>query len=68
MTDRRPTIMTVDELAKYLRMHKQTIYRMALEGRLPAYRVGNRWRFRKELIDAWLAEQKHSHKTSAKNS
>lgn len=68
MTDRRPTIMTVDELAKYLRMHKQTIYRMAIEGRLPAYRVGNRWRFKKEFIDSWLAEQKHSRKISPKDS
>ncbi len=62
MTDRRPTIMTVDELARYLRMHKQTIYRMSVDGRLPAYKVGNRWRFKKERIDAWLTNQENNNK------
>lgn len=61
MNERRPTIMTVDELAKYLRMHKQTIYRMAVDGRLPGYKVGNRWRFKKDRIDQWLVEQENGH-------
>lgn len=62
MVDRRPTIMTVDEVAKYLRMHEMTIYRMAAEGRLPAYKIGNRWRFKKERIDEWLRSQEnHQH-------
>lgn len=60
MVDRRPTIMTVDEVAKYLRMHEMTIYRMATEGRLPAYKVGNRWRFKKERIDEWLLSQENN--------
>ncbi|MFZ3063311.1 MAG: helix-turn-helix domain-containing protein [Actinomycetota bacterium] len=49
--------MTVGEVAKYLRMHQMTIYRMANEGRLPGYRVGSRWRFLREEIDAWLRQQ-----------
>lgn len=49
--------MTVNELAKYLRLHEQTIYKMAKESRLPAYKVGNRWRFKKAIIDDWLREQ-----------
>lgn len=54
----RPTIMTVNELAKYLRLHEQTVYRMAKEGTLPSYKVGNRWRFDKPTIDTWLKSQK----------
>lgn len=68
MNERRPTIMTVDELARYLRMHKQTIYRMASEGRLPGYKVGNRWRFKKDRIDAWLHEQEHAAELGAERS
>jgi excisionase family DNA binding protein len=58
----RPTIMTVNELAKYLRLHEQTVYRMAKEGVLPSYKVGNRWRFDKPSIDAWLKTQKRQTK------
>lgn len=65
MEDRRPSIMTVSELAKYLRLHEQTVYKMAKEGRLPAYKVGNRWRFEKSTIDIWLREQRNG--SSAKN-
>lgn len=63
MVDRRPSIMTVDEVAKYLRMHEMTIYRMAAEGRLPAYKVGNRWRFKKDRIDEWLLSQENNRNT-----
>ncbi len=60
MRDERPSIMTVNELAKYLRLHEQTVYKMAKEGRLPAYKVGSRWRFKKDTIDSWLREQRES--------
>lgn len=58
----RPTIMTVNELAKYLRLHEQTVYRMAKEGAVPSYKVGNRWRFEKATIDSWLRSQKSTAK------
>ena len=57
MSDLRPTIMTVSELADYLRLHEQTIYKMAKEGNLPGSRVGNRWRFEKDQIDKWLRDR-----------
>lgn len=63
MHDARPTIMTVSELAKYLRLHEQTVYKMVKEGRLPAYKVGNRWRFKKETIDVWLRSQRDMNMT-----
>ncbi|HUS70941.1 MAG TPA: helix-turn-helix domain-containing protein [Anaerolineae bacterium] len=50
------TIMTVREVAGYLRMHEMTIYRMARHGEIPAYKVGNRWRFNRHRIEEWLSE------------
>lgn len=55
--DRRPTIMTLEEVAKYLRVHKSTVYRMAREGTIPATKVANQWRFKKGRIDEWLMQR-----------
>ena len=49
-------IMTVREVAGYLRMHEMTIYRMARHGEIPAYKVGNRWRFNRQRIERWLSQ------------
>ena len=57
--ERRPTIMTLDEVAKYLRVHKSTVYRMAREGAIPSTKVANQWRFKKARIDEWLMEREH---------
>jgi excisionase family DNA binding protein len=48
--------MTVREVAGYLRMHEMTIYRMARHGQIPAYKVGNRWRFHRQRIEEWLSD------------
>jgi excisionase family DNA binding protein len=47
-------IMTVHDLAIYLKMSDANIYRMARAGSLPVIRIGKTWRFKKEMIDAWL--------------
>lgn len=58
MTKRRlPSLMTIDELAKYLRMKKVTIYKHAQEKKLPGFKVGSKWRFKKTTIDKWIAEK-----------
>ncbi|MSQ31772.1 MAG: DNA-binding protein [Dehalococcoidia bacterium] len=49
--------MTLEEVSKYLRLAKSTVYRMANKGRIPVSKIGRRWRFRKDVIDAWLSEQ-----------
>jgi len=49
-----PDIMTIEELAGYLRVHKQTIYRLVKQGSVPAIRIGHQWRFEKGPIDEWL--------------
>ncbi|MEW6095847.1 MAG: helix-turn-helix domain-containing protein [bacterium] len=50
----RPTIMTVKEIAGYLRVHESSIYRLSKAGKIPAYKVGRSWRFKKDKIDEWL--------------
>ena len=55
--ERRPTIMTLEEVAKYLRVHKSTVYRLAQNGTIPAVKVAYQWRFKKAHIDAWLSAQ-----------
>jgi excisionase family DNA binding protein len=41
------------EVARFLSIHPGTVKRLAREGRLPAFRLGNRWRFRPSELDAW---------------
>lgn len=50
-------IFTVQELADYLRMKPLTIYKHASTGRLPAFKVGSHWRFKKQSIDLWIETQ-----------
>jgi excisionase family DNA binding protein len=47
-------VFTVKELAKYLRVHSTTVYRLAKNGQLPGFRIGSDWRFRAEDVDRWL--------------
>ena len=67
-SERRFRIMTIDEVAKYLRLHKSTVYRMVRESQIPASKIGNQWRFRKDVIDSWLStkESPEITKTSPK--
>jgi len=60
MTD--DEILTVKELAAYLKIAEKTAYRFASGGRLPGFKVGGAWRFRQSEIDAWIKEQEHRSK------
>ena len=54
-------MLTVRELAGYLRIHQVTVYRLLREQKLPAFRVGSDWRFNREAIERWMThEQKRS--------
>ena len=55
MLERRQTVMTLAEVARYLRINRSTVYRMARDGTLPAWKLGNVWRFKKESIERWIA-------------
>lgn len=47
-------IMTIEEVARYLKMKPQTIYTWAQKGKIPAAKIGKEWRFRKDLLDEWF--------------
>lgn len=47
-------IMTAAELAEYLSFSKNWVYRKAEEGEIPGMRMGNRWRFKRSLINEWI--------------
>ncbi|MFB2648089.1 methylation-associated defense system helix-turn-helix domain-containing protein MAD1 [Shewanella mangrovisoli] len=51
-------IMTLKELAEHLKLTEKTAYRLAAEGKLPGFKVGGSWRFRKCDIDDWIMNQK----------
>ena len=50
-------VMTVEEVADYLKMKVVTIYKHAQGGKIPAFKVGSKWRFKKETIDKWIEKQ-----------
>ncbi len=55
--DEKPSgVLTIDELAAYLKIAKSTLYKLVREGKIPSQKVGRHWRFRKGAIDRWLEE------------
>ena len=50
-------VMDIRQAADYLGISGDTLYRYASEGFIPAFKLGNRWRFKKSLLDAWMDEK-----------
>lgn len=50
-------LLDMKQVADYLQMNKMTVYKLAREGKIPAFKVASEWRFKKELIDEWLMSQ-----------
>ncbi|PAJ74104.1 MULTISPECIES: helix-turn-helix domain-containing protein [Alteromonadales] len=53
-------ILTIQELAIYLKLNEKTAYRLASEGKLPGFKVGGSWRFKRVDIEQWIEEQKEN--------
>lgn len=47
-------VMSIEELAEYLKISRSTLYKLAQDSEIPAQKVGKRWRFHKDAIDEWL--------------
>ena len=47
-------LLTLEQVARYLSVNRFTVYRLILQKKIPAFKVGNQWRFKQEMIDAWL--------------
>lgn len=58
----KPSLMTIDEVARYLRMKKVTIYKHAQEGKIPGFKVGSKWRFKKSTVDKWITDKENSNR------
>lgn len=51
-------LMNIKEVANYLQVKESTIYTWAQNGRIPAFRLGRLWRFRRADLDTWLENQR----------
>ena len=52
-------LMTIDELAAYMRVSRFTVYRLAKGRSIPATKIGRQWRFQKREIDRWITRRFH---------
>jgi len=50
-------VITIGELAEYLRVHRSTLYRLLKRQQLPGFKIGSDWRFNVETIDEWRMQQ-----------
>lgn len=58
-------ILTLDEVAAYLKAGKRTVYRLAADGKLPGFKLGGTWRFRRSDLDRWIAENMNNRDVEA---
>jgi len=54
MAEKEDSVLTINELAEYLKVPKSSLYRLVQEGKIPGQKVGKHWRFLKSRIDRWL--------------
>ena len=54
MSDKPQDVLTLNEVAEYLRIPRSTTYKLAQEGKIPGIKVGRHWRFHREVVDEWL--------------
>ncbi len=50
-------VLTIREVADYLKVNEKTVYSLAQKRRIPAFKVGGQWRFRRGDLDAWISAQ-----------
>lgn len=50
-------VMTIEDLAKHLKLSTSTLYKLCAEGKIPGQKVGRHWRFHKVVIDRWLGDK-----------
>lgn len=58
----RDQVLTIDELATYLKISKSTLYKLVQEDKIPGQKVGKHWRFRRKTIDEWLDQRNQPNK------
>jgi excisionase family DNA binding protein len=53
-------VMNIRQASQYLGVSADTLYKYVAEGKIPAFKLGNRWRFKKTLLDEWMEQQSSS--------
>jgi excisionase family DNA binding protein len=48
------TVLTLEEVAQFLRIHPSTVYRLLRKHTIPAFKVGSDWRFNQESVEKWV--------------
>jgi excisionase family DNA binding protein len=61
-------VITIKEVAEYLKLAEKTAYRVEAEGKIPSFKVGASWRFRKSEIDRWIIAEEQGRARSMGNS
>jgi len=49
-----PEVMNIGQASRYLGVSADTLYKYVYEERIPAFKLGNRWKFKKTILDAWM--------------
>lgn len=57
MGEENESVLTIDELAEYLKISKSTLYKLVQEGEVPGQKVGRHWRFSRRVIDRWIERE-----------
>jgi excisionase family DNA binding protein len=60
-----PEVMNLCQASRYLGLGPDTLYKYVSENSVPAFRLGNRWRFKKSVLDAWMEKRSVTHKGKA---
>ncbi|HUU20062.1 MAG TPA: helix-turn-helix domain-containing protein [Sedimentisphaerales bacterium] len=58
MKEENPQLMTVEDVAEYLRIKSSTVYEWASNGKLPGVKIGRLWRFERSEIEKWVRENR----------
>lgn len=58
-------LLTLEQVADYLNVDKFTVYRLLADKELPAFKVGNQWRFKRKMIENWLMQHSNLKRKSS---
>jgi len=58
MAETNDAVLTIDQLAEYLKLSKSSLYHLARRGEIPGQKIGRHWRFHKTAIDKWLGQRR----------
>jgi len=60
-------VMKIEQVADLLHLHVMTVYRLAKGGKLPGFKVGGRWRFRRDAMESWMVDRAQVARLEAEN-